>query len=177
MTSTNHPNNTRINSCIVVGGCGFVGAHIVNLLLERHPSCRITVLDLHLVDQKSHPNITYESGDITSIDSIKPIFERTKPEVVIHTASPVHGMGSVVYMKVNVEGTKNLVDVASDAGVKVFVLTSSAGVVFRGEDLINVNEKAPVPTVAMDAYNDSKVRLNLELFVYSLGGKAILGSV
>jgi len=157
MTSTSHPSNTRIDSCIVVGGCGFVGAHIVDLLLERHPSCRITVLDLRLVDQKSHPNVAYESADITSINSIKPIFERTKPEVVIHTASPVHGMGAAIYMKVNVEGTKNLIDVASDVGVKVFVLTSSAGVVFRGEDLINVNELAPIPMVAMDAYNESKV--------------------
>lgn len=43
-------------------------------------------------------------------------------------------------------------------GVRKLVYTSSAGVVFNGQDLINVDERVPYPAKAMDAYNESKAK-------------------
>lgn len=42
-------------------------------------------------------------------------------------------------------------------GVKKLIFTSSAGTVYNGNDLINVDERMPFPTVGLDPYNVTKV--------------------
>lgn len=59
--------------------------------------------------------------------------------------------------KVNVQGTQTIVDACVQEGVKQLVFTSSAGTVYNGEDLINVDERMPFPTVELDPYNVTKV--------------------
>ncbi|CCG81851.1 Sterol-4-alpha-carboxylate 3-dehydrogenase [Taphrina deformans PYCC 5710] len=140
---------------LVIGGNGFLGSHIVSeLLAEKWPTkLKISVLDIRK-PAVAKDNVTYLIGDITSEDDMRKAFEGV--DLIIHTASPVHGLGRVVYFKVNVEGTRTIINVAKQVGVSGMVYTSSAGVVFNGGDLINVNETAPIPAVAMDAYNESK---------------------
>ena len=43
-------------------------------------------------------------------------------------------------------------------GTRKLVYTSSAGVVFNGTDIIDVDERLPPPEVPLDAYNDSKAK-------------------
>ncbi|KAG0637095.1 3-beta hydroxysteroid dehydrogenase/isomerase family-domain-containing protein [Tuber brumale] len=152
MTSTKRQ---HLNNALIVGGCGFLGHHIVTLLQEHHPECDIFVMDLRL--SNTLPGVTYLEGDITSRESVDSVLNEVKPEVVIDTVSPVHGLGEAIYYKVNVDGTKVLLEASSDAGVRVFVFTSSASVVFDGaSDLINVNESAPIASPAMDPYTETK---------------------
>ena len=40
--------------------------------------------------------------------------------------------------------------------IKKLVFTSSAGVVFNGQDIIDVDERLPFPENPLDAYNESK---------------------
>ncbi|KAF3189561.1 erg26, C-3 sterol dehydrogenase [Orbilia oligospora] len=150
------PNQTPIASCLVIGGCGFLGSAIVNSLLQKHPKCRITAADIRLTNQLADSNVKYVTVDITDLSSITSVIENAKPEAVIHTASPVHGLGREIYMKVNVDGTKNVVKACEATGVKVMVYTSSAGVVFDGSPLVNVDETEPFPIIPYDAYNESK---------------------
>jgi sterol-4alpha-carboxylate 3-dehydrogenase (decarboxylating) len=49
------------------------------------------------------------------------------------------------------------------------VYTSSAGVVFHGEDLIDADERLPFPKVPMDAYNETKAEA--EEMVLAANGK------
>jgi sterol-4alpha-carboxylate 3-dehydrogenase (decarboxylating) len=53
--------------------------------------------------------------------------------------------------------------------VRKLVFTSSAGVVFTGQDLINIDERYPAPDKAMDAYNESKAKA--EELVLGANGK------
>lgn len=83
--------------------------------------------------------------------------EQSGATCIIHTASPPHGIpDQSVYFKVNVDGTKAVIAAAVATGVPKLVFTSSAGVVFNGADLADVDERLPFPEVPMDAYNDSK---------------------
>jgi sterol-4alpha-carboxylate 3-dehydrogenase (decarboxylating) len=68
----------------------------------------------------------------------------------------VHGLGKEIYWKVNVDGTKAVIAAVQSHGVKKLVYTSSAGVVYNGEDLIDVDERLEYPEVPMDAYNETK---------------------
>ncbi|KAK8218588.1 C-3 sterol dehydrogenase/C-4 decarboxylase family protein [Phyllosticta capitalensis] len=132
---------------VVVGGCGFLGHHIVNLLVERYPESRVSVLDLRTTKNRNpSPNASYHDADITNEESLKALFEKLKPDVVIHTASPVaHGIPKEVMYKVNVDGTRNLLRAAQESGVKAFVYTSSASVIFDNmTELVNADETYPV---------------------------------
>ena len=42
--------------------------------------------------------------------------------------------------------------------VQKLVFTSSAGVVFNGQDIIDVDERLPFPEKSLDAYNESKAK-------------------
>ena len=130
-----------LGSVLVVGGCGFLGWHIVDQLLnfpsetdpsaalpkitddarfklpllgDRYPRCvaKVSVVDLRTTNNRL-PGAQYYDGDITSVDSMMEVFRRVKPDIVIHTASPSMLEGNKPLLrKVNVDGTKTLLEVA-----------------------------------------------------------------
>lgn len=156
MASTRAP-TAPLASVLVIGGCGFLGHHVVRILQEQHPETIISVLDLR-TNINRFPGITYYDGDITSRASVDAVLALERPQVVIDTVSPIHGLGKDVYFKVNVDGTRICLDASRDAGVKAFVWTSSASVLFDGEhDVINLNETAPIPEKSLDPYTETKV--------------------
>jgi sterol-4alpha-carboxylate 3-dehydrogenase (decarboxylating) len=74
------------------------------------------------------------------------LFQKIKPDVVIHTASPHFNvpLKEIMY-KVNVEGTRTIIKVAQETGVKAVVYTSSASVISdNSTDLINADEDYPM---------------------------------
>lgn len=128
----------KLGTVLVVGGCGFVGSHIVDQLLNfpsesnrapsklldsrfsfptlgsRYPKydAKVAVVDLRTVNNRFE-GVEYHDGDITSAEEMLEVFRAVKPDVVIHTASPPMIDGNNVLLhKVNVEGTRNLLKVA-----------------------------------------------------------------
>ncbi|KAA6409892.1 MAG: hypothetical protein FRX48_06505 [Lasallia pustulata] len=142
MTAQNTPKS--LGSVLVIGGCGFLGHHIVSQLLESY-SAQISVLDLH-TDRNRCDSVSYHAGDITSNSVVSAVFSREKPDIVIHTASPTHAAPKAALTKVNIDGTRNLVQQAGESGtVKAFIYTSSASVIHDNvSDLINADERWPV---------------------------------
>ncbi|BFZ58547.1 erg26, C-3 sterol dehydrogenase [Savitreella phatthalungensis] len=145
---------------LVIGGNGFLGQHVVRSFLSEvwtsssgGAELSLTVLDVREAVERV-AGVEYVVGDMTSLESMDAALEGI--DLVVHTASPVHGLGKAVYFKVNVEGTRTVVEACRTRGVKGLVYTSSAGVVFNGGDLVACDESEPYPEVPMDAYNDSK---------------------
>lgn len=131
---------------LVIGGCGFLGHHIVSLLHDRY-NCTISVLDLRTTrNRHDSKDITYHDGDITSLESLLSVFNSIKPDVVIHTASPVAITGTnELFYKVNVNGTRCVVEACQKTGVKALVFTSSASVISdQTTDLVNADERWPI---------------------------------
>lgn len=184
-----------LGNVLVVGGCGFLGWHIVDHLLnfpsetdpsvalpkiegdarfdvpdlkDRYPRCiaKVHVVDLRTTNNRL-PGAQYYDGDITSVESMLSVFRAVKPDVVIHTASPSMLEGNKPLLrKVNVDGTKTLVEVAGGAHgdwggkCKAFVYTSSSSVVHDTQsDLINVDEKWPYVRgeQQLEYYSETKV--------------------
>ena len=151
-----------LGSVLVIGGCGFLGHHIVDLLHKSYKAS-ISVLDLHTTRNRrpDSDGVTYYNGDITTVSSILPVFEKAKPDVVIHTASPtLQGGSKEMYKKVNVDGTRCVIEACQKSGVKVLVYTSSASVISdNASDLINADERWPVipPAAQTEYYSQTKV--------------------
>lgn len=143
------PASQKLGNVLVIGGCGFLGHHIVNLLISsKTTTSKVTVLDLHTTRNRrpESDGVAYYNGDITSLDAVIAVFQKAKPDVVIHTASPtLVGGSNELFRKVNVEGTKCVVEACQKTGVKALVYTSSASVISdNASDLINADESWPV---------------------------------
>jgi sterol-4alpha-carboxylate 3-dehydrogenase (decarboxylating) len=155
-----------LGKVLVIGGCGFLGSHIVSLIVKRHPQTQVAVLDLRTsANRNASPNVTYHDGDITDAAAMKAVFSQVKPHAVIHTASPHFDLKPEIHDKVNVGGTKVLLQAAKESGVKAFVYTSSASVILDPTtELINADERWPLVTGAAqpEYYTTTKVRLQLD---------------
>lgn len=137
-----------LGNVVVIGGCGFLGHHIVNQLVDSY-TCKVSVVDLRTTRNRrpESDGVQYFDGDITSLESMATIFKKVKPDVVIHTASPVAmaEMDNTFLYKVNVEGTQCVIDACRETGVTALVYTSSASVISDSvTDLINVDERWPM---------------------------------
>ena len=153
---------------LVTGGCGFLGSHIVSLLLARYnpSSTPVSVLDIRTI-HNTYDKASYYSCDITSPQSVRDVLTEVKPHVIIHTASPtVFGATGRTTAKkmmydVNVEGTRVLVEEAKKVGgVKALVHTSSGSVVGDTKsDLINADERWRVirGEAQREYYSETKV--------------------
>ena len=112
---------------IVTGANGHLGSALVRLLKSRKEEVR----GLVLAGEKVHdsPLVRYFAGDVTRKESLRPLFEDLgdREAYVIHTAGIVDISGEVTkaLWQVNVEGTKNVLELCREYGVKRLVYVSS----------------------------------------------------
>ena len=146
-SKTKKPNLGKV---LVVGGCGFLGHHVVDLLLRDY-AATVSVVDLRCSNNRrpDADGVRYFEGDITDADRLAAVFDETRPDVVIHTASPaVHSQGKVanaLLKKVNVDGTRGVIEACRKTRVRALVYTSSASILSDNvSDLINADERWPV---------------------------------
>jgi UDP-glucose 4-epimerase len=118
---------------IVTGGAGFIGSHMVDLLLAR--GFRVRVIDdlsggrdSNLAHHGNNPDLAREWRDIRSLEPGAAIF--ADAAYVFHFA----GIGDIVpsiekptaYMSVNVQGTVHVLEAARAAGVRKLVYAASS---------------------------------------------------
>lgn len=113
---------------IVTGATGFIGREIVSELLERN----FEVYQLGY----SHANEQFSKAeffkvDITNLEEVRELKKLKEADVVIHSAGLAHQFGEIErekFQRVNVEGTKNILELAAALKVRHFVLISSTAV-------------------------------------------------
>ncbi|EGN96404.1 hypothetical protein SERLA73DRAFT_112704 [Serpula lacrymans var. lacrymans S7.3] len=160
------------DSYLVIGGCGLLGRHIVDQLLQRGEAS-VAVFDISL--SPLDPRVKVFAGDITDAASLGDAIQNCRPSCIIHTASSLPGKPRELQEKINIRGTDTVIKQAIAFGVQKLVYTSSASVVFNGEDQVNVNETAPYPVHHMDDYNDTKA--SAERLVLDANGRNSLNTV
>jgi UDP-glucose 4-epimerase len=118
---------------VVTGGAGFIGSHMVDLLLDRGFAVRV-VDNLtgghksNLAHRDGNPALTCHWEDICDLEPNSPVFAGAK--YVFHFA----GIGDIVpsierpiqYMNVNVQGTVRVLECARAAGVEKLVYAASS---------------------------------------------------
>lgn len=119
--------DTRLGSVLVIGGCGFVGFHLVRHLLLEHSCTSVSVISRN-PQRNRLSGVSYHAGDITDAISLRALILQIQPQVIIHAACPSPITGSPKeYRAVTVQGTSNLLKAASSLpSVKAFIFTSSS---------------------------------------------------
>ncbi|KIP01934.1 hypothetical protein PHLGIDRAFT_49512, partial [Phlebiopsis gigantea 11061_1 CR5-6] len=139
-------------SYMVIGGAGFLGRHIVSSLLNRGIS-RVAVVDLLPLKLEGVETFVCDVTDKGALDFV---FEKFQPTCVIHAVAAPLSATADTQWAVNYTGTRNAVSAAIEYGVKAFVLSSDASVVFEGKGLEGIDERYGFPRYALHAYLDSK---------------------
>lgn len=120
---------------LVTGGTGFLGKEIVNCLVKDGFSVKVLTRDNSPYINTS--NIEYVNGDILDIDSLKKEIDGCYG--LIHSAGEKTDASKM--QLINVEGTKNICEVANKSDIKYFCFVSSVGVIgLNNNTLINEND-------------------------------------
>jgi len=113
---------------IVTGGAGFIGSHIVDLLLENN--YEVHVIDNLLTGKKENINekAVFHEVDIRNLSELKPVFENAY--AVFHEAAFPRVQPSIedpiTTQEINVNGTLNVLVAARDAKIKRLIYAASS---------------------------------------------------
>lgn len=145
---------TKISKVIVTGGAGFIGSHMVDLLLKK--KFKVIVLDnfsgghkKNLHHHKNNKNLSIYKVDICKIDKKNKYFNNI--DFVFHFA----GIGDLIpsvqnptkYMETNIQGTIKVLEAARNAKVKKFIYAASSSCYgiynYRTDERTRVNPEHP----------------------------------
>src|SRR3954451_16521156 len=143
---------------LVTGGAGYIGAHVVQALQAQGE--RAIVLDDLSTGQRDRVpgDAVFVQGSILDADVVRRTLTEHSVAGIIHIAAKKQVGESVenplLYYRENVEGTRQLLEAAVDAGVESFVFSSSAAT-YGMPDVEVVDEDSA--TVPMSPYGTSKL--------------------
>ncbi|MBU0577422.1 GDP-mannose 4,6-dehydratase [Patescibacteria group bacterium] len=133
---------------LVTGGAGFIGSHVINHLLNETDYQVVCIDNFNdyydpaikeknitpFLDNKRFKLYRTDICDCHSDGSggMNKIFVQEKPDKIIHLAARAGVRDSIenplLYKQVNLDGTKNLLELAKDFNVKNFVFASSSSI-------------------------------------------------
>jgi UDP-glucose 4-epimerase len=113
-----------MKNVLVTGGAGFFGGVLKSALLEQGYRC--VSIDL-CPDNHRHSNFTAVQGDIRDITLLDRLFAQHRFDAVVHCAAVLaHAVKDKDFLWTsNVDGTKNVAEMAKRHGVPRVVFTSS----------------------------------------------------
>ena len=147
---------------IITGGTGFIGTHLTNLILAKHPDAKVWNLDIVTPGTpnpvvKNYKPAVREGEKLGSTfvecDVRKPIGElpfTPSPDDVIFNFAAVHrtpGHEDKEYFETNIRGAENVCAFAEKYGIKNMVFTSSIAPYGASEEL-KTEESLPTPNTA-----------------------------
>ena len=111
---------------IITGGAGFIGSHVVRLMVNKYPDYHIINLDkltyagnlANLADVESKPNYTFVRADICDYAAVSRVIRDNAADGIIHLAAESHVDRSIVdpftFARTNVMGTLTLLQSARE---------------------------------------------------------------
>jgi len=153
---------------LVTGGAGFIGSHVVDLLIKNNHE--VAIID-NLSSGKKE-NINYKAKfyheDLNFFENIKKIFYEFNPEVVYHFAAQINLRKSIedpiFDAKENILLTLNLLELSKEFRIKHFIFSSSCAV-YGNIDKVPItenDEKKP-----LSPYGISKLTIEKYLEYYN----------
>lgn len=162
---------------LVTGGCGFIGKHLVQALLDQDREVRV-------LDKNPEPTLFGDQAEVWKGSILdKDLLYRAMRDVsvVYHLAAIPHlwTLKATDYHEVNVLGTQYVIDAAQQADLDRFVYTSSETVLrgWRNRSIDPINESQPLPQPQELAGPYSRSKLTAERKVWQAIDQGLPGVV
>jgi UDP-glucose 4-epimerase len=154
-----------VSTYLVTGGAGFIGSHLCDRLLAEGK--RVVAVDdlssgriANLAEARGYgQQVTFHNMDIR-LEELRTIFERHRPEVVMHLAAqasvPVSVEDPQKDASVNVMGLLNVLECAAATGTRKVVFAASGGTLYGEPSVLPVKESARSKARPISPYGISK---------------------
>lgn len=138
-----------MNNVLVTGADGFIGSHLVELLLNEGYNVRaLSVYNSFnywgWLEGMQHPNLEVVCGDVRDANFCREIMKGC--DTVLHLAAliaiPYSYVAPDSYVDTNIKGTLNICQAAKDLGVERVVVTSTSEV-YGTAKYVPIDEKHP----------------------------------
>lgn len=149
------------NTILVTGAAGFIGSHLVELLIESGYFVKAfdrynSNSDRGWLSNFNHPNFEFIHGDIRDYDSVNKSVQDS--EFVIHLAAligiPYSYDSPLAYIRTNIEGTYNVLEASRNHSVRKVLVTSTSET-YGSAQYVPIDEGHPL--VGQSPYSASKI--------------------
>ncbi|MEW6366257.1 MAG: NAD(P)-dependent oxidoreductase [Acidobacteriota bacterium] len=138
----------RLPRIMITGASGFLGRHLLDALKEKYRIVGMARRSQRESGAPVHHNISWSQVDIGDAESLATVFKKTLEdgpiEVLIHLAAFYDFTGDPhpEYYRTNVDGLRNVLELAKDMHLKRFIFASSVAACYF-----------PAPGTALDEFS------------------------
>jgi dTDP-glucose 4,6-dehydratase len=177
--------NTKFKTILVTGGSGFIGSNFLNKYVLLYPNTLFINLDkmTYAADEKNiivsnNKNYIFVKEDICNQKGLDIVFEKYKPDSIIHFAAESHVDLSIInpniFVESNVIGTLNLLNMAMKYQISRFHHVSTDEVYGELDEIGYFTEQTPI--APNSPYSSSKASSDLlvRAYVNTFGLNAVI---
>lgn len=154
--------------CLVVGGAGFIGSHVVNVLIEQGHT--VIVIDNlttgHFLNV--NPKALLYAIDINDKFTLKIIFDKYQFDYVFHLAAQINLRDSIKDpyndAQINIMGSLNIINNCVRTKVKKIIFSSTGGAIYSDKPKLPFTERTE--TKPLSPYGISKLSIEYYLKFY-----------
>lgn len=151
---------------LILGGCGFIGTHLVNAL--REDGTPMVVFDVNADSEQSTPSCVYIQGEFSDQALLERVIDQhgiTHIAHLVSTTLPKSSNEDKPYdLSSNVIQTLHLLDMCVKYQVQKVLFMSSGGTIYGAPSCVPVAEDHPNDPIC--SYGISKLAIEKYLFLY-----------
>jgi len=132
---------------LVIGGAGYIGSHVTKQFLDLGNNCTVFDNLSSGLRENLFSEAVFKHGDIHDYPVLLDVMKKGSFDALIHLAASKAAGESMLnpekYSRNNICGTINIINAASEAGIKNIIFSSSAAV-YGCPQYLPIDEKHPV---------------------------------
>jgi nucleoside-diphosphate-sugar epimerase len=146
-----------VPTAFVTGGSGFIGGALIERLRTEGWEVRALARSDGAAAKVRERGAAPVAGDVGDDAALRAAAEGA--EVAFHAAAKVEDWGDPAeFERINVRGTRNVIDACRQAGVRRLVHVGTEAAIMAGQPLINADEEVPLRPDSPALYSSSKAK-------------------